>query len=89
VVAPPLGAETVAIQGVQKRIQPTLTRFTGPLNLTGLPAISLPCGTDVDGLPVGLQMVGRPFDEATLLRAAYAYEEVSRVHARRPPLTSS
>ncbi len=86
VVAPPLGAETVAIQGVQKRIQPTLTRFTGPLNLTGLPAISLPCGTDDDGLPVGLQMVGRPFDEATLLRAAYAYEEVSRLRTRRPPL---
>lgn len=86
VVAPPLGAETVAIQGVQKRIQPTLTRFTGPLNLTGLPAISVPCGFDSGGLPVGLQMVGRPFDEATLLRAAYAYEEVSRVHARRPPL---
>jgi len=87
VVAPPLGAETVAIQGVQKRIQPTLTRFTSPLNLTGLPAISVPCGSEVDGLPVGLQMVGRPFDEATLLRAAHAYEEASRVHTRRPPLT--
>jgi len=87
VVAPPLGAETVAIQGVQKRLQPTLTRFTSPLNLTGLPAISVPCGSEVDGLPVGLQMVGRPFDEATLLRAAHAYEEASRVHTRRPPLT--
>ena len=89
VVGPPLGAETVAIQGVQKRIQPTLTRFTSPLNLTGLPAISVPCGSEVDGLPVGLQMVGRPFDEATLLRAAHAYEEASRVHTRRPPLTNS
>jgi len=87
VVAPPLGAETVAIQEVQKRIQPTLTRFTSPVNLTGLPAISVPCGSEVDGLPVGLQMVGRPFDEGTLLRAAYAYEEASRVDTRRPPLT--
>jgi len=86
VVAPPLGAETVAIQEVQKRIQPTLTRFTSPLNLTGLPAISLPCGSEVDGLPVGLQLIGRPFDEGTLLRAAYAYEKASRVDTRRPPL---
>jgi len=87
IVAPPLGAETVAIREVQKRIQPTLTRFTSPVNLTGLPAISVPCGSEVDGLPVGLQMVGRPFDEATLLRAAHAYEEASRVDSRRPPLT--
>jgi aspartyl-tRNA(Asn)/glutamyl-tRNA(Gln) amidotransferase subunit A len=86
VVAPPLGAETVAIQGVQKRIQPTLTRFTSPLNLTGLPAISLPCGFDPGGLPVGLQIVGRPFDEATVLRGAFVYEQASAWHTRRPPL---
>jgi aspartyl-tRNA(Asn)/glutamyl-tRNA(Gln) amidotransferase subunit A len=87
--APPIGAETVTIQGVRKRIQPTLTRFTSPFNLTGLPAISVPCGSDVDGLPVGLQMVGRPFDEATLLRAAYAYEQADPWHTRRPLLTNS
>jgi aspartyl-tRNA(Asn)/glutamyl-tRNA(Gln) amidotransferase subunit A len=86
VVAPPLGAETVAIQGVEKRIQPTLTRFTSPVNLTGLPAISVPCGFDSGGLPVGLQIVGRPFDEATVLRGAFAYEQASGVHTRRSPL---
>jgi aspartyl-tRNA(Asn)/glutamyl-tRNA(Gln) amidotransferase subunit A len=89
VVAPPLGAETVAIQGVQKRIQPTLTRFTSPLNLTGFPVISLPCGVEVDGLPVGLQIVGRPFDEATVLRGAFVYEQASGVHTRRPPLVDA
>jgi aspartyl-tRNA(Asn)/glutamyl-tRNA(Gln) amidotransferase subunit A len=86
VVAPSLGAESVAIQGVQKRIQPTLTRFTSPLNLTGLPAISVPCGFDSGGLPVGLQIVGRPFDEATVLRGAFVYEQASTWHTRHPPL---
>lgn len=51
-----------------------LTRFTAPFNLTGLPAISLPCGLNAAGLPLGLQMVAPPWAEARLLRAAYAYE---------------
>ncbi|MFB3053233.1 MAG: amidase, partial [Dehalococcoidia bacterium] len=50
----------------------TLTRFTGPFNLTGLPAISIPCGFTNGGLPIGLQLVGRWWDEATVLRAAHA-----------------
>jgi aspartyl-tRNA(Asn)/glutamyl-tRNA(Gln) amidotransferase subunit A len=49
-------------------------RFACPANLTGLPAISVPCGLGKDGLPIGLQLVGRAFDEATVLRAAYAFE---------------
>jgi aspartyl-tRNA(Asn)/glutamyl-tRNA(Gln) amidotransferase subunit A len=64
-----------------------LTRFTAPFNLTGLPAISLPCGFIRDGkvdLPVGLQMVAPPWGEARLLRAAYAYEQATEWHRRRP-----
>ena len=61
-------------------------RFTCPFNLTGQPAISLPCGFDSLGLPVGLQIVGRPFDEETVLRAAHAYEQATEWHLRRPPL---
>jgi aspartyl-tRNA(Asn)/glutamyl-tRNA(Gln) amidotransferase subunit A len=53
-------------------------RFTFPYNLTGLPAISIPCGFDRKGLPIGLQIAARPFDEPTLLRVASAYE---RSHA--------
>jgi aspartyl-tRNA(Asn)/glutamyl-tRNA(Gln) amidotransferase subunit A len=59
---------------------------TLPVNMAGLPGISIPCGFDAGGLPVGLQLIGRAFDEATLLRAAYAYEQATDFHRRRPPL---
>jgi aspartyl-tRNA(Asn)/glutamyl-tRNA(Gln) amidotransferase subunit A len=50
---------------------------TVPVNIAGLPALSLPCGADRDGLPVGMQLIGKPFDEALLLRTAYAYEQAA------------
>jgi aspartyl-tRNA(Asn)/glutamyl-tRNA(Gln) amidotransferase subunit A len=50
-----------------------------------LPALSLPCGFSNDGLPIGLQIVGRPFDEATVLRVGHAYEQATEWHRRRPP----
>ena len=63
-----------------------LIRLTNPLNLLGVPAISLPCGFTDGGLPIGLQIAGPWFDEATVLRAAYAYEQATDWHTRRPPL---
>ena len=63
-----------------------LTRYTAPFNLTGLPALSLPCGLTASGLPVGLQMIAPPWAEASLLRAAYAYEQSTEWHIRKPPL---
>ena len=54
------------------------SRNTFPFNLTGFPAISLPCGFTQDGMPIGLQVVGRAFDEVTLLRIANAYEQATR-----------
>ncbi|MFQ5532311.1 MAG: amidase [Candidatus Methylomirabilales bacterium] len=86
VVAPPIGAQTAMIRGVPKRLQPTLTGFTSPFNLTGLPAISVPCLSGGDRLPVGLQIIGKPFDEATILRAAFAYQQATPWHTRRPSL---
>jgi aspartyl-tRNA(Asn)/glutamyl-tRNA(Gln) amidotransferase subunit A len=60
--------------------------FTNPFNLTGLPAISLPCGFTPDGLPVGLQIIAKALDELTCFRIAYAYEQATRWHRERPPV---
>jgi aspartyl-tRNA(Asn)/glutamyl-tRNA(Gln) amidotransferase subunit A len=58
--------------------------FTVPANLAGIPGLSLPCGL-AGGLPVGLQLLGRPFDEITLLRCGAAYQRLTRHHELRPP----
>ncbi|MBI2982934.1 MAG: amidase [Chloroflexi bacterium] len=65
-----------------------LTATTSPFNLTGLPAISVPCGFTAAGLPVGLQIAGAPWREATVLRAARAYERAADARARRPAITA-
>ena len=61
--------------------------YTLPVNIAGNPGISIPCGFD-QGLPVGLQLIGRPFDEATLLRATHAYQSLTDWHQQAPALTS-
>ena len=61
--------------------------FTIPGNLSGIPGVSVPCGFSVAGLPIGLQVLGRPLDEARVLRAAYAYEQATPWRGRRPDLT--
>ena len=60
--------------------------FTISVNLAGLPALALPCGFDRTGLPIGLQVIGRPFEEATVLRVGHAYEQATEWHRRRPSL---
>ncbi len=60
--------------------------YTIPANLAGLPCISIPCGSS-EGVPVGLQIMGRPFAEGTLLRVAYAFEQDTRFHVQRPPIS--
>jgi aspartyl-tRNA(Asn)/glutamyl-tRNA(Gln) amidotransferase subunit A len=63
-----------------------LIRLTNPINLLGLPAISVPCGFTASGLPIGLQLIGRWWDEATVFRAAYAYELATDWKDRQPPI---
>jgi aspartyl-tRNA(Asn)/glutamyl-tRNA(Gln) amidotransferase subunit A len=58
--------------------------FTVPASLAGLPGISVPAGFTAAGLPIGLQLIGRAFDEATMLRAAHAYEQATDWHTRKP-----
>jgi aspartyl-tRNA(Asn)/glutamyl-tRNA(Gln) amidotransferase subunit A len=60
--------------------------FTIPGNLSGIPGVSVPCGFSVAGLPIGLQILGRPLDEARVLRAAFAYEQATEWRARHPEL---
>ena len=64
----------------------TADMLTVPVNLAGLPAISLPCGFSEEGLPMGLQIIGKHFDETTVYRAAYAYEQATNHHKKRPEL---
>jgi aspartyl-tRNA(Asn)/glutamyl-tRNA(Gln) amidotransferase subunit A len=63
----------------------TRRSYTTPFNLAAMPAISVPCGFTASGLPIGLQLAGRRYDEATVLRAAWAYEQATPWHQRRPP----
>ena len=63
-----------------------LTRFTSPFNLTGLPALSVPCGFTTEGLPIGLQIVSRAWNEAGLLRAGYAFQEATEWHKAKPEI---
>jgi aspartyl-tRNA(Asn)/glutamyl-tRNA(Gln) amidotransferase subunit A len=84
VTAPPIGASQVRVGDAEESALAATWRLTYPYNLTGMPAISLPCGFDREGLPIGLQIAARPLDEATLLRAAAAYEAAHEWKERDP-----
>ena len=84
--APPLAALDGSVEEMTVR-QGRFSRFTRPFNGWGLPALSLPCGFSRAGLPLAFQLVGRPFDEATVLRAAHAYQGATDWHRREPALS--
>jgi len=74
----PSGAETTVTEAY--------VRHSAPANLTGLPALTVPCGFDSAGLPIGLQVIGRPYDERTVLGIGHAYEQATDWTSRRPEL---
>ena len=87
IAAPPMGSERVRVGGVEKPIRSALVDLNRPRNLTGLPAISIPCGLTGEGLPVALQFVGRRFDEARLVAIARSFEESVRGwQPKHPPV---
>ena len=86
IVATPVGQAEVVLEGERHDVRSSLTRLTRVFNLSGHPVCAVPCGFTVAGLPIGMQIVGRPFDEATVLRVADAYQRVTDWHTRRPPV---
>ena len=80
--------EFVEIAGSQENALSLMSRLTRPFNLTGQPTISVPCGFTDEGMPIGMQLAGRQWREATVLRAAHAYEQATEWHTRRPALNA-
>ncbi len=83
-----IGEEQVMVGEVEMTTGGAFAGLTMPFNIAGLPTLALPCGFDADGLPISLQLAGRPFDEATVLRAGHAYEQATEWHKRRPAIAS-
>lgn len=79
-----IGEDPVQVDGVQLSTGAAFASLTMPFNIAGIPAISIPCGFNSEGLPIGLQLAARPFDETTLLRAAFAYECATDWHRKAP-----
>jgi aspartyl-tRNA(Asn)/glutamyl-tRNA(Gln) amidotransferase subunit A len=87
--APRIEEKVVAVGGKSEPPLSLLPRLTRPFNLCGLPTVSVPCGFTFGGLPIGLQLTGRIYDDSTVLRAAHVYEQATEWHRSRPPLDQS
>jgi len=86
--SPPIGEVWVQSGDLRENVIDAFLRFNIPYDLTGFPAISIPCGLSSTGLPIGLQIAGRAFDETTVLRVANAYEQSTEWHPARYALPS-
>jgi aspartyl-tRNA(Asn)/glutamyl-tRNA(Gln) amidotransferase subunit A len=86
ITAPRIGDGVARINGREEPVPAALTRYTRIYNLTGLPSLSVCCGFSRDGLPIGLQIAARPFDEATTLRIGHAYQRHAPIDRRQPDL---
>jgi aspartyl-tRNA(Asn)/glutamyl-tRNA(Gln) amidotransferase subunit A len=84
---PTLAVAAPAYGSAPAEVLPILTGLTSPLNAAGLPGLGVPCGFAA-GLPISMQLISRPFDEATILRAGEAYQRHTDWHTQQTPLTT-
>ena len=82
--APRIDQELVEVGGRRENALSLMSRLTRPFNLTGQPTISMPCGFTSEGMPIGMQIAGRLWEESTALRAAHGYEQATEWHTRKP-----
>jgi aspartyl-tRNA(Asn)/glutamyl-tRNA(Gln) amidotransferase subunit A len=83
-----IGQTTSRIGSREESVFGVSARFCAPFNISGLPAISVPCGFSPDGMPIGLQIIGKPFDEETLFRIADAFERSTEWHLKYPAIAT-
>lgn len=81
-----IGQNTLTVAGVEHNVRIATTRNARALNLTGLPLLSVPCGLTEENLPIGLQIIGRLWDEAGILEIGHAYEQATDWHLKRPAI---
>ena len=81
-----IGQSTLTVEGTEYNVRLATTRIVRGLNLTGLPLLSVPCGFTEAGLPIGLQIIGGMWDEASILDVGHAYEQATDWHLRRPAI---
>ena len=84
--APRIDQEFVEVGGRQENALSLMSRLTRAFNLTGQPTVSVPCGFTSDGMPIGMQLAGRMWEDAVVLRAAHTYESATEWHTQRPPI---
>jgi aspartyl-tRNA(Asn)/glutamyl-tRNA(Gln) amidotransferase subunit A len=83
-----IGQTTSRIGAREESVFAVSARFCAPFNILGLPAISVPCGFSPEGMPIGLQIIGKPFDEETVLRIADAFERSTQWHLKHPAIAA-
>ena len=86
ITAPTLLEQSVEINGTRIGTTAAVTQYSRPYNITGTPAITIPCGFSESGMPIGLQIAGKAFDAATVLQTAHAYESTTEWHLQHPPI---
>ena len=81
-----IGESTILVGGVEEDFRLATTRLVRGINVLGFPALSMPCGFGEENMPIGVQLIARPFGERVLLQAAAALEDATDFHLRKPAI---